>query len=544
MSRLCHELMAHMQPLAPERWMIFTGELSGSTMTHEPQQPPVEPEDDGQGLPQNAGHESTPPANPPQAGAQRGPQPGQYVQPQPVPPQPAQPQYGQQGPPVPPPAQQQWGQPGQPQYTQPQYGQPGQQQPPYGQQPQWGQYAQPQQPAQPQYPGQPQWGQYGQPGPQPGGYNNYMAPPKPGVIPLRPLGVGEILDGAFQAARRNGKAMFGSALIFQLLTVAITLLVMFATLGRFMTVLTDGSFTFDENDPAEFESLVGPLVTFTVSILLTAFLSTLVQMVLQGALVVPVIRAVLNRKTSFGQMWRLTKPRIGSLLLLALLYAAAIIVAIALYTGLAVALVLALGNNSPGAAVGFSLLAILPFIALAVWIGTKVLLAPAAIVVENVGVFQGIKRSWMLTGGNWWRTFGTSLLAGVIAAVISGVITTPVSLITSMVMPLMTLDPTPEQMITQTLIAQSIAGVIGALVGAVTLAFQTGVMALIYVDLRMRRDGFDITLLKESESGKDDGGIPGVAVSANVVPGSPATGAPGANTQDGGAYPPPGNYGQ
>ncbi|MEO8221578.1 MAG: hypothetical protein ABI563_12425 [Specibacter sp.] len=371
-----------------------------------------------------------------------------------------------------------------------------------------------------------------------------MAPPKPGVIPLRPLGVGEILDGAFQAARRNGKAMFGSALIFQLLTVAITLLVMFATLGRFMTVLTDGSFTFDENDPAEFESLVGPLITFTVSILLTAFLSTLVQMVLQGALVVPVIRAVLNRKTSFAQMWRLTKPRIGSLLLLALLYAAAIIVAIALYTGLAVALVLALGNNSPGAAVGFSLLAILPFIALAVWVGTKVLLAPAAIVVENVGVLQGIKRSWMLTGGNWWRTFGTSLLAGVIAAVISGVITTPVSLITSMVMPLMTLDPTPEQMITQTLIAQSIAGVIGALVGAVTLAFQTGVMALIYVDLRMRRDGFDITLLKESESGKDDGGIPGVVVSANAAPGSPAPGAPRANTQDGGPYPPPGNYGQ
>ncbi|MHA7306288.1 hypothetical protein ACX80E_13755 [Arthrobacter sp. TMN-49] len=453
-------------------------------MTHEPQQPPVEPQGDGQD------------------------QPGQ------------QPQWGQ-------------------------YAQPGPAQPPYGQ-PRYGQsqYNQPQYPGQPPYGQQPQWGQYGQPGPQPGGYNNYMAPPKPGVIPLRPLGVGEILDGAFQAARRNGKAMFGSALIFQLLTAAATLLVMFVTLGQFMTVITDSTFIVDGTDQEAFESMVGPLVTFSVSILVTAFLSTLIQMVLQGALVVPVIRAVLNRKTSFGQMWRLTQPRIGSLLLLALLYAAAMLVAILVYTGIAVALVLGFGANSPGAAVGFSVLAILPFVAVAVWIGTKVLLAPAAIIVENVGVFRSIQRSWTLTNGNWWRTFGTSLLAGVIAAVISGVITTPVSFIISMVMTMMTLDPTPEQMLTSTLISQSIAGLVGALVGAVTLAFQTGVMALIYVDLRMRRDGFDITLLKESESGKDDGGIPGAPAPAALVPGSYATGTPGANPHDGGQVPPPGNYGQ
>ncbi|MHA7269924.1 DUF7847 domain-containing protein [Arthrobacter sp. HLT1-20] len=356
-----------------------------------------------------------------------------------------------------------------------------------------------------------------------------MAPPKPGVIPLRPLGVGEILDGAFQAARRNGKAMFGSALIFQLVTVAVTLAVMFLALGQFMTLFTDSNFTFDETNPPEFEAMAGPLITFSISILLTAFLSTMIQMVLQGAMVIPVIRAVLNRKTSFGQMWRLAKPRIGSLVLLALVYAAAVLLAILLYTAIAVALVMAFGANSPGAAVGFSVLAILPFVAVGVWIGTKMLLAPAAIVVESVGFLQGIKRSWVLTNGNWWRTFGTSLLAGVIAAVIGGVITTPVSLITSMVMPLMTMDPTPDQLLTQTLIAQAISGFIGALVGAVTLAFQTGVMALIYVDLRMRRDGFDITLLKESESAKDDGGIPGATL---------------ASALGGGQHLPPGNFGQ
>ena len=510
-------------------------------MTQEPQQPPVEPE----------GKNGQPGQQPQQ------PQWGQY----------GQPQYGQ----VPPPQQPHYQQPGQ----QPQ-GQMPPQQPPYGQQPQgqvpppqqqpqWGQYGQPQcgqvpPPQQPQYPQpqypqpgqQPQWGQYGQPQygqPQYGqpGFTNYMAPPKPGVIPLRPLGLGEILDGAFQAARRNGKAMFGSALIFQLATSAIMLLVMFLAFGTFITdIFTMDPNTFNESDPAAMDALGSALVTFSVSILLASFLAVLIQMVLQGALVVPVLRAALNRKTSFGQMWRLAKPRIGSLLLLAILYAAATLLAMVLFTGILVGLLLAMGllENTAGVlgAIGLALLLSLPFVALAVWIGTKVLLAPAAIVVENIGAIAGIKRSWQLTKNNFWRTFGTSILAAIIAGVIASIITTPVSFLAGLLTPMMLgADPTAEQAITQMLIVQAISAVVGAIVGAVTLAFQAGVTALIYVDLRMRRDGFDVALLKQSETGKDDGGIPGSPVPGDVVPGAyptggQATGAP--------SHPQPGNYGQ
>ncbi|WP_207343830.1 hypothetical protein [Arthrobacter sp. E3] len=458
-------------------------------MTQEPQQPPTEPE----GRNNHAG--------------QQVPD-GQQLPPQEPLQQPA---YGQSQPP-------QWGQFGQ------------QQQPPYGQ------------PQQPQ-PQQPQWGQYGQPGMQPG-FTNYVAPPKPGVIPLRPLGLGEILDGAFQAARRNGKAMFGSALIFQLATTALTLLVMFLTLGTFLTdVFGMDPNTFNESDPAAMEALSSGLISFAASILLASFLAVIIQMVLQGALVVPVLRAVLNRKTSFGQMWHLTRPRVGSLLLLAILYAVATLLAILVFTGILVALFLAMGllDNTAGGVLGAVALALglsLPFLALGVWIGTKVLLAPAAIVVENIGAIAGIKRSWQLTKNNFWRTFGTSLLAAIIAGVIAGIITTPVSFLAGLIMPmLLGANPTPEQAITQFLIVQAISGVVGAIVGAVTLAFQAGVMALIYVDLRMRRDGFDIALLKESETGKDDGGIPGSPASGTLVPGAYPTG-PESYTQQ------PGNYGQ
>jgi hypothetical protein len=51
--------------------------------------------------------------------------------------------------------------------------------------------------------------------------------------------------------------------------------------------------------------------------------------------------------------------------------------------------------------------------------------------------------------------------------------------------------------------------VLGGLVGALGYAFQTCVMALLYMDLRMRKDGLDITLLRLLESGADPDGVPG-----------------------------------
>src|SRR3984957_10908449 len=57
-------------------------------------------------------------------------------------------------------------------------------------------------------------------GPPPGGGWPPPRPsaPKPGVIPLRPLAVGEILDGAFSSIRQNPKATLGLAAILMTIT--------------------------------------------------------------------------------------------------------------------------------------------------------------------------------------------------------------------------------------------------------------------------------------------------------------------------------------
>lgn len=428
-------------------------------------------------------------------------------------------------------------------------------------QPQWGQYA-PQQQPQPQ----PQWGQYaqpqgyGQPGSQqPGsqqpGYGQYVAPPKPGVIPLRPLRLGEVLDGAFQAARRNGKAMFGSALIFQAISAALSLLIIAFGFGQLGLRLMDGSFFTGSSSggptPEQLDSLLTTGIGTIAGLIAVSFVTALAQMVLEGALVIPVVRAVLNRKTGFGQMWRLAGPRVGSLLLLALMYAVVAAVAVGIYIGLLVALVVGVVNmnseTGPLQALGLGVLLSLPFVAAAVWVSVKVILAPAAIVSENLPAFAAVRRSWRLTSHNWWRTFGITALAAIIASFIGGVVTAPVGIILGMLTPVMAPNPTPDQLLTTTLIVQGISAFVGALVGAITMAFQSGVMALIYVDLRMRRDGFGLALLKESESGTDDGGIPGRdwTVPAGAVQGAPTGvpyagtgyGAPGGPSAPGGQWP-------
>ncbi|WP_235313120.1 hypothetical protein, partial [Staphylococcus aureus] len=72
------------------------------------------------------------------------------------------------------------------------------------------------------------------PAPQ-GHFNGYQAPPKPGIIPLRPLGLGEILDGAFQACRRNPLCTFGTAILFQVIVGVVTVLLMFGLTGSLAT---------------------------------------------------------------------------------------------------------------------------------------------------------------------------------------------------------------------------------------------------------------------------------------------------------------------
>lgn len=438
--------------------------------------------------------------------------------------------------PVPPAWQQPWappagGQPG----GQPAGGQPaGWQHPSPWQQPQWQQPSPWQQPlgqygdrdtpypapsayggpayngypaAGPHYPGYPQPGSpYERPtyGGSPYGQPRYAAPPKPGIVPLRPLLFGEILDGAFQAIRRNAKAILGAALLAQSLAAILAAVVTTATAASAGSIEAWA----ETATPADVAS-VG--IGFVTAVVLFSVLSVFVSVVLQGAMVVPVARAVLDRRTGFRLMWQLARSRTGALVRLAALLMAAGVLAVLL---LAVATALLLSNVR-----GMGLLLAIPvffgFVLLFAWVAVKFMVAPAAIVVEELGAFAGLRRSWELTRANWWRIFGITAVVSVLVGVISQVVLIPVTFLASFLTSVVSPHGGSGQEATVAVAAGVLTAVFGALAGAVGYAFQTSVMALLYLDLRMRKDGLDIELLRQHESGADPG-VPG----RGVVPGA------------------------
>ena len=56
----------------------------------------------------------------------------------------------------------------------------------------------------------------------------------------------------------------------------------------------------------------------------------------------------------------------------------------------------------------------LGLLVLGAWLGVKLALVPSVIVLEHAGIRTAIARSWRLTDGSYWRTFGVLLLVGVI----------------------------------------------------------------------------------------------------------------------------------
>ena len=373
------------------------------------------------------------------------------------------PQYGQQQPP-------QYGQ-----YGHPQYGQ-------YGQQPGW------QQPPA----GQPGWQQaYPQGGAQPA----WTPPPKPGLIPLRPLTLGPLLAAPFQALRRNPRITVGSALLLQGIPSILVSVVLTGGIGLLAVRVFSGE---AQDQPALRAGLIGGAILLGV---LSLVISTVFSALLQGVIVGDVARESLGDKLTFRALWQLVHGRIGALIGWTLLYALAWIVAIALVVAVVVALG-ALGGSA--GAIGAVLVGVvggLALIPLAFWINTKLAMVPSVIVLERLPLTQAVARSWRLTAGYFWRTLGIILLVGVIVYAITQTVAIPFGLIGGLAGGVFaptsatSADPMQEVLITQ-LSVNVLSSIVTSIIGAIGSVIQTAAVALLYIDLRMRKEGLDLQLVR------------------------------------------------
>ncbi|WP_230685104.1 glycerophosphoryl diester phosphodiesterase membrane domain-containing protein [Cellulomonas sp. JZ18] len=297
-------------------------------------------------------------------------------------------------------------------------------------------------------------------------------------MPLRPLGLGEILDGSVRAVRANPMVMFGLAAMVVTVAVALQTLLQLYVAGLLAGALGDALVGVDGTTDAAAVSEV-----FSLSLAGTASGPLLlpVSSVLTGLLIVSVSRSVLGRRVSMREVVR--SPRVWWVLGFTLLVLLAQVVLAAAWVGLSVLL---FAQQQEGAAFAVVLVGALLLAAAFAWLTVRTLLVPPALMLEGKPFWATVARAWRLTRGSFWRLLGIYLLASVLVAVVGSLFVFPASLLSGVV-----LGMTGSTSLTIVLTA------VGTIVGmTISTSFLAAVVALLYVDVRMRREGLDLELAR------------------------------------------------
>ena len=288
---------------------------------------------------------------------------------------------------------------------------------------------------------------------------------------IRPLGFGEILDGAFTLYRRNLAAF--------LLTALIPIGVMAAVFGVFGV---GAAVAMASGDPAGITGALGAVFMLVIA-------GALMYTVMWGGLTHEASEAYLGRPVTVGDGmrtgFRKALPIIGAGLVATILIAIAV-VALMLVAGVITAV--GMGSGSPAVMVVLGAISVL--VALAVYMGIIALLFAIvpAIVVENKGPIEAVGRSIDLARGALGRVVGLMVVTILITYLPVMAVTFLTGGFASIADP--TVVPSAGQVVTQQLL--------GLGVSVLTTPFLVAVIVLLYFDRRVRTEALDVQMAADS----------------------------------------------
>jgi hypothetical protein len=309
----------------------------------------------------------------------------------------------------------------------------------------------------------------------------------------RPLGLGELLDGAFRLYRASFARLVLTAAIFLVPVGVLSTLLLGATVGDFTQLLLQAG---GEPVNGEFDAGLGAAGAYIA----IGLLGNLAMALAYAALTAQVAGLLQGEELTTGASVRRGVRRLLPLIGLALAVGLAVAaLALALYIALffvffVSALVVgglgALSENSGIGAVAVALTVILAFVYIAAIFAVMLpvglllarwLAAPTLVVVEHLGPLASLSRSWRLTRNNLWRIFGYMILLAIFNAIVLGL---PSALLQWVLIFAMT--------------SQWYGWLSGLLVGVsylfnvLWLPFITLAMVMLYFDLRVRNESLDL----------------------------------------------------
>jgi hypothetical protein len=322
------------------------------------------------------------------------------------------------------------------------------------------------------------------------------APIQFGVIPLRPLGLGQIIEGTFKTFRRYPGPIFTFGVTLALIQ-SLILATFFPLLNRshlldnLQKIIDDKPSTLPTNWSA-YSSV--PLSWFAGWYLLLIVGSAITFLV--GALAYSHVagEATIGNTITSGELWKLTRRQllrgIGMFILL-----------FCIYTGVSLVfmVVILFASILPTVGVFLAVLAVIALIVVLIGLNIRLYLAPAALALEDVGPLTAIRRSSRLVRGSWWRVFGYLIVAGLISSAISFAITIPFNFFAGLASTTQ-LDAGTSNIFASFNTTSIFIQLLGNLVAtAVTLPFLYIFAALLYTDLRMRKENLATVLMTAAE---------------------------------------------
>ncbi|MEV6166164.1 glycerophosphoryl diester phosphodiesterase membrane domain-containing protein [Streptomyces sp. NPDC052052] len=326
-------------------------------------------------------------------------------------------------------------------------------------------------------------------GPQGSGWGQPPVVAKPGVIPLRPLGVGEILDGAVSTMRVHWRTVLGITLAVSVIAQVATTLVQRYVLPE--TPEVDANATGAEALRQSAEAAQSALINSVPSLLITL----ITVLITTSVLTVVISRSVLGRPVTLSAAWAEARPRLARLLGLTVLLAliSAGIMTVGMVPGVLV-------GSAAGA--GLLVIGLAAASVVVIWLLVRFCFASPALMLERQSIMASMRRSAKLVRGAWWRTFGILALTWLLTVIVSVVIAIPFTILALAVDGIGVgsfLTDGSTKFGWPFLIVSGVGQVITT---TITYPLSAGVTALLYIDQRIRREALDIDIARAA-------GLPG-----------------------------------
>lgn len=304
---------------------------------------------------------------------------------------------------------------------------------------------------------------------------------------LRPLGVGELLDASIKIYRSRARTLLAAVAVPVIPVVIFTVLVNASAGGEPTLDPVTGELSTDAGD----------VVVYLVATLASAFALVVATTVATAACFRSISGAYVGDDPDWRESLRFGFSRLWSVL------GVTVLTTLATVAGLVVCLVGAL------------------------WPMAVFSVAMPVLLLEGTTAPRSLGRSRELVRGMGWRTLGVVLLGSVLASIFQGMLSAPLAV---------------ALFADVGIVVESIANGVVSIISTVAVTpFTAALTMALYVDLRVRKEGFDLYLWAQRLGTDASGGFPtqpgAPELPAGWGPGAAWPGVPGGFAPPGPAYP-------